>query len=780
MLVSWLVFPAVLGVLSLGCGLLLERAGARRLPGPLLLPAGFAVIVVAASFPTMRDPTAELAAPLVVSLAAAGYGLSLPLRRRALAVDLWCVGGAVAVFCVFAAPVVASGDPTFAGYIKLDDTSTWLAFTDHVMERGRDLTGLAPSTYEATLASNLPSGYPLGAHLPLGIGHELTGEDSAWLFQPHLAFLAALLALAGYELVRPLIRAPWLRALAIFVGSQAALFYGYALWGGVKELSTTPLVALLAALVPPFLRRPGGLRSVLPLATTTGAIVAILSPAGGLWLLPLLAGGVLAFLALPARRFAGLAGALAFAGTVLSIPALSSGDTFVERNVGEANSGLRAAADLGNLIEPLNPLQVFGIWPTGDFRYDPGELELTYILIAVALLAGLCGLALAVRARESGLPIYVLGSAVAAGVTAVVASPWVDAKAFAIASPAVLLAASSGAAILFERGRRIEAVVAGAAVAGGVLWSNVLAYHEVWLAPYDRLAELEAIGERIEAQGPTLMTEYEPYGVRHFLRAADPEGAAELRRRPVPLRGGGILGKGEFADIDQFDLAGLLEYRTLVLRRSPLASRPPSAFRIVWEGRYYEIWQRTEPAARIIEHVPLGEAGGPAATPSCPEVLRLARRAGPAGKLAAVLRSRPVIVELAEGGKLFPDERFETVRTVDIPVGGLYGAWIGSEFRGRVGLSVDEHQLGAARHQLKPEQFTPLEERRLPAGRHAVRLDYAGPDLRPGSGGRPWFGLGPLVFSRSTAERPVLYMSPRNARTLCGRSLDWVEAIAAT
>jgi hypothetical protein len=491
-----------------------------------------------------------------------------------------------------------------------------------------------------------------------------------------------------------------------------------------------------------------------------------------------LAAGVLAFLALPVKRFLGLAGAFALAATVLSIPALSSGDTFVERNVGRANSGLRAGADLGNLIEPLNPLQLFGIWPTGDFRYDPGELELTYLLIAVALVAGLAGLVSAVRARQSGLPVYVLGSVLAAAATAIVASPWVDAKAFAIASPALLLAASSGVAIFFERGRRVEAVVAGAAIVGGVLWSNVLAYHEVWLAPYDRLAELETIGERIDAQGPTLMTEYEPYGVRHFLRAADPEGAAELRRRPVSLRDGGVLDKGEFADIDRFDLAALLEYRTLVLRRSPLASRPPSAFRIVWEGHYYEIWQRAEPAPRIIEHVPLGEGGGPAATPSCAEVLRLARRAGPAGRLAAVLRSRPVIVELAQGGRIFLDGSLAIVQTVDLPVGGLYGAWVGSEFRGRVGLSVDEQGIGAARHQLKPEQFTILDERRLPAGRHAVRLDYGGPDLRPGSGGRPWFGLGPLVFSRSTAERPVLYVSPRNARSLCGRSLDWIEAVA--
>ena len=68
---------------------------------------------------------------------------------------------------------------------------------------------------------------------------------------------------------------------------------------------------------------------------------------------------------------------------------------------------------------------------------------------------------------------------------------------------------------------------------------GALAYRDVNLAPRDQLAELETIGHRIAGQGPTLMTEYQPYGVRHFLRDADPEAASELRRRQVPLRAAG-------------------------------------------------------------------------------------------------------------------------------------------------------------------------------------------------------------------------------------------------
>ena len=47
-----------------------------------------------------------------------------------------------------------------------------------------------------TLAVNLAHGYPTGSLLPLGVGARLVGTDPAWLLQPYLAFLAAMLALS--------------------------------------------------------------------------------------------------------------------------------------------------------------------------------------------------------------------------------------------------------------------------------------------------------------------------------------------------------------------------------------------------------------------------------------------------------------------------------------------------------------------------------------------------------------------------------------------------------
>jgi len=263
-LVCWLLFPLALTAVSMGCGLLLQQLSRLALPAILLPAAGFALVLVTGHIATAADATAEFAVPAALALAAAGYAMSVPLRG--LRIDPWGIGAAVAVYGVFAAPVVLSGEATFAGYIRLDDTATWLAMTDRLMEHGRDLSGLAPSSYEATLDVNLSTGYPVGSFPPLGIGAKLVGQDPAWVFQPYMALLAAYMATALYVLAGRAIDSRAWRALAAVVGSQSALLFAYYLWGGVKELAAAWAIALLAALVGPLLREPFTPLSVLPLA----------------------------------------------------------------------------------------------------------------------------------------------------------------------------------------------------------------------------------------------------------------------------------------------------------------------------------------------------------------------------------------------------------------------------------------------------------------------------------------------------------------------------------
>jgi hypothetical protein len=341
-----------------------------------------------------------------------------------------------------------------------------------------------------------------------------------------------------------------------------------------------------------------------------------------------------------------------------------------------------------------------------------------------------------------------------------------------MASPAFLAAALAGSAALFGLGRRVEAAVVAIAITGGVLWSNALAYHDVSLAPRGQLHELETIGHSFAGQGPALMTSYEPYGARHFLRNEDPEGASELRRRFDYLRNGQMLDKGESADIDRFHLGGILAYRTLVLRRGPGASRPPSVYRLVWSGRYYEVWQR--PAAggpTILEHLSLGNATQAAAVPRCSDVLRLARKArAPAGYLAAATRPEAIPV-------LTPSLTGTASARVSVPASGRYTAWLAGDWFGKSTVKVDGHEVGAKRAELNwPGLYTDLGSVELAAGEHAVDLTYDTGGLHPGSGGPP-FSFGPLTLSGENAREPVETLSPSDARALCGKRLDWIEAV---
>ena len=114
--------------------------------------------------------------------------------------------------------------------------------------RRHGLAGSSPSLPE-TLRGYFASGYPLGAHAALGAVRPLAGIDVAWVFQPFLAFIAAVLALTLVGLLAG--SSPrWRSAAIAALAAQPALVYAFALQGSVKELVTLWLVPLLVALVP--------------------------------------------------------------------------------------------------------------------------------------------------------------------------------------------------------------------------------------------------------------------------------------------------------------------------------------------------------------------------------------------------------------------------------------------------------------------------------------------------------------------------------------------------
>ena len=747
----WVLFPAVLALLCAGCGSLVLWIAGVRGSGTLLLPVGYAVVVVVASTVVWVPGGAPFAVPVVAGLAAGGLVGLVRKRTRPNRAAAWAAAAALLAFLAYGAPVLLSGEPTVAGYISLDDSATWFALTDRALEHGRSTTGLAPSSYEAALDSYLGSGYPLGAFLPLGVTARLTGQDVAWTFQPYVAMLGALLSLSLVALARPLFARPWASTATAVVAAQPALLYAYAQWSGVKEVAAAALIAATCALAS--VAAPGA-RGALPVAAVAAALACTLSPGGLVWLAG--AGGVAVVVAVRGgdRRRLGVGAALTM---LLSVPALATAATFTRTG----NDVLTSADELGNLIGPLSPLQAGGIWPSSDFRVRPDAYGPTLLLVVLVAVLASAGVAAAAHRRVWERLAYV-GTSVA-GAAAIVAfgSPWVDAKALATASPAILFAALCGCAWLVQGGRRREAILAAGAVAAGVLWSNVVAVRGVSLAPHDQLAELQAIGERYAGQGPALTTEYQPYGVRHFLRELDPEGVSELRRRPIPRRDGSLVAKGDTADLDELELATVLTYPTLVLRRSPAASRPPSPYELRWQGRWYEVWQRGDspvPTSRL----PLGDAGGQTAVPGCGEVRDVA--AGAAALVAA--RSRPALLETI----------LEPRRAVsfEVPSAGRYDLWLAAPILQRGSMLVDGVPAGSVpRRRDTTGQYVPVGTVHLEAGSHTIELRPRPGLLSPDTPAAP----APHLVVAATGTQPLLSVAASVPESLCGSALDWVEAI---
>jgi hypothetical protein len=330
-------------------------------------------------------------------------------------------------------------------------------------------------------------------------------------------------------------------------------------------------------------------------------------------------------------------------------------------------------------------------------------------------------------------------------------------------------------------------------LAVGVLWSNVLAYQDASLAPRGELSELQRIGEKITGQGPTLMTDDQIYGARHFLRDADPEGVSQLRRRSITLANGETADRAIPGGTDEIALPDVLGYRTIVTRRSPAESRPPSPYALIYSGTYHDVWQRpVAPLTTVLQHLALGTATDAGSVPDCAEVQRLAQAATPGGRIVAAPAIATAVVQLDQTDHpdswevagpryLQPGDDPGTI-TADVTTtaSGLQQIWLGGSVRGKMTLSVDGHTVGSVRGRLLSDVgYTLLGSTELSRGPHRVTLHYGGEDWHPGSALSKVLGLpiGPLVLAPDTSSLGLTSVSPSLATELCGKRWDWIEAV---
>ncbi|HEX3391938.1 MAG TPA: hypothetical protein VHS55_05205 [Solirubrobacteraceae bacterium] len=484
-------------------------------------------------------------------------------------------------------------------------------------------------------------------------------------------------------------------------------------------------------------------------------------------------------------------------------------------DAGLFSSGQTQATQLGNLLGPLSGWQLAGIWPAGDFRLTPSTFP-TALLVGLVVIAAAAGLLAAARRRQFGLVLYVAVALLGCGVVwALGGTPWVTGKALAISSPALLAAALAGAAMLWSSRKRWSTavgVLTMTLIAAGVLWSNVDAYQNVTLAPRAPLAELQHIGELVAGKGPTFANMYEVYADRHFLREGAPTEPAEYRPANLPLREGVILTKAAWADLDSFPLSTIEPYRSIVTERTPADSRPPSIYKLIWQGRYYQLWQRLEhPSERILEHIPYGGSivrpycgvaqnaamkplcsTDPVAIASCPQVRSLGQQAlKEHARLVAYQRPIPTVAfgdEVLWPGSWIhdPTSHSLTPTTPGTAVGHLvlpssqrYELFLSGGFARGFEVGVDGRKIGRVKNELTLfGGYAPVADIYLSAGEHTFTFTYPHPDLTPGSKWNQGTTLsGILLEPLQSPSSELITLAPRQATRLCGRPLDWIELV---
>src|SRR6185503_10165603 len=294
----------------------------------------------------------------------------------------------------------------------------------------------------------------------------------------YMAAVAGLAAIPAARLLAELRLSAWTRAAGAFVAVGAYLPFSYGLQGGAKELVMIMLVLLGAVLAVPLASAVRPLRPALMFAVPAVAAFTVYSAGGLPWF------GVMGVVAVGmavarsperGRTLATAAGAIAAVFALGAAASIASAVDFfapARRLLGSSSD-----AGIGNLHKGLKPWEAFGIWPTGDFRFDAGHHALLYPVLLVMAALVVAGVAMAVRRRAYGV-LFAAGAGLAVWVI-VRAGIYIEAKFLTIMSPTlVLLAVAGSAALAGDRRLRRAVPVVAVVLAAGVLVSDGMAIRD--------------------------------------------------------------------------------------------------------------------------------------------------------------------------------------------------------------------------------------------------------------------------------------------------------------
>jgi len=488
-----------------------------------------------------------------------------------------------------------------------------------------------------------------------------------------------------------------------------------------------------------------------------------------------------------ARAFATalIAGTAALAA--FTIPTLSTLVTFGETTSTTYAAPARAS-ELGHLARPLEVRQTAGVWLNGDYRYPPEGLgaTLTDLAIPFAVLLAVIAVAWFLRRRRFDVLLFAVPAVAIMLLVTPRVSPYADAKTYMLMAPGVTLLAALGAAAL-GRWRAPLGWLAATALALAVVGSDALAYHVVQYAPTKRMDALRDLDRRLAGKGLILFNEPEEFA-KNFMNHTELNVAGEaITPRHPRLRVPQAFGYLWF-DLDDQALDYVEEYPTIVLRRSPAASRPPANYRMTYRNDFYEVW-RQGARPEVLDHLPLQALDHASAEPSCADLTSFAATAEPGERIvaatpAATVRLDPLQVPSSanwrphpfRAGRLVTDGPGSSSTRVDVEQGGRYRAWIAGTFGRAVEGLLDGKEIGSARGVNTVGQWHDIGTVALQPGSHELELRRGSGSAAPGDG---YSGeLGPLVLER-VGPRPLVSVRPKDAeRRLCGRQWDWIERVA--
>jgi hypothetical protein len=431
-------FLLVLGA-SAAVGQAIFALSGRRTWSPLSPAVGLAALISVA-WATVRLPGEGTAAVIALGILAAGAAAYLVGR-------------------------VSDLPQALRASVALELSAAAVASLPFIVERRFGIlgTGLNPDMSQHLFAADrlasggserlIESGYPLGPH-SLVVAVSDLGPSTVQAFDGLMLAVAAATCLVAFGVLERLV--PWRRiAGGLLVGFAYLLAANY-VQGAFKEAIEAMLVLAFAVGLgglargwPERQRAARALRA-LPLAVlAVGAVYAYSFP-GLLWLGATLAAWAAIELGRAvrrgglrqARRLVRLSAPTALvAAGVLAIAAAPEIGRMIDFASFETFDP--DGSGLGNLFNRLSPLEALGIWPSGDFRLEPGDG-------AVPAIAFYLGAALALAVFAYGLRWWwqkgeraVLGGLIAAialwlyGLIA--GTPYQEAKALVILSPLVTL-----------------------------------------------------------------------------------------------------------------------------------------------------------------------------------------------------------------------------------------------------------------------------------------------------------------------------------------------------